>query len=436
MGGLVVTVRIRHILLALVVGLGAVTVSVANGPLPASAATCPSWPANTTYRYSTAYQGQPVKDIQASLNQVQGARLSADGYYGRGTETAVRSFQTANGLASDGIAGPATLAKLLQRLGCGSPPPPSTCPSGAMCLYAEYGALLHSDTGANGWPAAANDAAYSVFNNGNSSDLVIYQHGRSDQRFVNGWALCVPRGIRVYLRQVSPPAAAAASSHRWLPGGACTTAHPAGVSGVAKWLRREAAIPSMSSGMNPSAECAAGTVDVGTHDAYVNSTLVRTRMCRIPGFPSTGSTGISAANGEVVVGTQVSAQFIAMFNQAKSDGLTLRAISSFRSMALQTQLYNDCGTSKDPGCVPNTGVATPGKSPHQRGIAVDLSPGGDAATPGGCASGRQTNWNNASAGSTQWVWAEFNAVRFGIYQLPHEWWHWEANSTGNCGDGA
>ena len=37
---------------------------------------------------------------------------SADGYYGTNTENAVRAFQTANGLTSDGIFGNASKNKL------------------------------------------------------------------------------------------------------------------------------------------------------------------------------------------------------------------------------------------------------------------------------------------------------------------------------------
>jgi peptidoglycan hydrolase-like protein with peptidoglycan-binding domain len=39
--------------------------------------------------------------------------LEADGVFGSGTESAVKKWQAANGLAADGIVGPKTLAKLL-----------------------------------------------------------------------------------------------------------------------------------------------------------------------------------------------------------------------------------------------------------------------------------------------------------------------------------
>ena len=39
--------------------------------------------------------------------------LDADGVFGRGTERALKLWQTDNGLTPDGVAGPLTMAKLL-----------------------------------------------------------------------------------------------------------------------------------------------------------------------------------------------------------------------------------------------------------------------------------------------------------------------------------
>jgi len=56
-------------------------------------------------------RGTDVEALQKALNAT-GAALTVDGSYGPDTETAVRAFQTANGLEVDGIAGPATQAAL------------------------------------------------------------------------------------------------------------------------------------------------------------------------------------------------------------------------------------------------------------------------------------------------------------------------------------
>lgn len=55
--------------------------------------------------------GQQVTALQAKLNSA-GATIEVDGWFGESTEKAVVHFQRQQGLMVDGIAGPATLAKL------------------------------------------------------------------------------------------------------------------------------------------------------------------------------------------------------------------------------------------------------------------------------------------------------------------------------------
>jgi peptidoglycan hydrolase-like protein with peptidoglycan-binding domain len=50
--------------------------------------------------------GEAVKKLQQSLG------IAADGQFGAGTQKALREFQAKNGLEADGLAGPATLAKM------------------------------------------------------------------------------------------------------------------------------------------------------------------------------------------------------------------------------------------------------------------------------------------------------------------------------------
>jgi peptidoglycan hydrolase-like protein with peptidoglycan-binding domain len=56
-------------------------------------------------------RGTAVKNLQSSLNK-NGYKLSADGIFGKKTVTAVKDYQTKNGLKADGIAGPMTLGSL------------------------------------------------------------------------------------------------------------------------------------------------------------------------------------------------------------------------------------------------------------------------------------------------------------------------------------
>ena len=55
--------------------------------------------------------GEAVSRLQKALND-NGASLKVDGIYGTKTESAVKAYQQANGLAADGVAGPRTLTAL------------------------------------------------------------------------------------------------------------------------------------------------------------------------------------------------------------------------------------------------------------------------------------------------------------------------------------
>lgn len=69
----------------------------------------PAW--KRTSHYNKYYL--PVKRIQQDLISIGYTQVgSADGYYGTNTENAVKAFQTANGLTSDGIFGNASKNKL------------------------------------------------------------------------------------------------------------------------------------------------------------------------------------------------------------------------------------------------------------------------------------------------------------------------------------
>jgi peptidoglycan hydrolase-like protein with peptidoglycan-binding domain len=59
--------------------------------------------------------GPDVKTLQQNLNTI-GVTADVDGVYGANTERAVRTFQTANGIDSDGKYGPNTDAKMQELL--------------------------------------------------------------------------------------------------------------------------------------------------------------------------------------------------------------------------------------------------------------------------------------------------------------------------------
>lgn len=68
------------------------------------------WP-----EYGCAVNGN-VKKVQVMLSSL-GYKTSQDGWFGAGTRTALIDFQKKYGLTADGVAGPATLKKLISKYG-------------------------------------------------------------------------------------------------------------------------------------------------------------------------------------------------------------------------------------------------------------------------------------------------------------------------------
>lgn len=68
-----------------------------------------------TLRYPQ--RGSNVTSLQNALSQLGYYESTIDGIYGKGTRASVEAFQTAYGLAADGVAGPATLAKIAELTG-------------------------------------------------------------------------------------------------------------------------------------------------------------------------------------------------------------------------------------------------------------------------------------------------------------------------------
>ena len=90
-------------------------------------------------------RGATVKKLQEKLG------VGADGQFGAGTEKALRDYQAKNGLAADGLAGPATLAqmKLFKEITAdtvkSSQVPASAVPAGAPAsVAADVGAGVRS----------------------------------------------------------------------------------------------------------------------------------------------------------------------------------------------------------------------------------------------------------------------------------------------------
>lgn len=81
-------------------------------PLPTPTATVTPTPADWPLLRRTN-TGANVYALQYLL-KAEGATITADGNFGPGTETAVKNFQQARGLAADGIVGPQTWSELIK----------------------------------------------------------------------------------------------------------------------------------------------------------------------------------------------------------------------------------------------------------------------------------------------------------------------------------
>lgn len=101
-----------------------------------------------------------------------------------------------------------------------------------------------------------------------------------------------------------------------------------------------------------------------------------------------------------------------MEEAARKDGITWSITDSYRDYASQVRLAQQKGLYSQGGL-----AATPGKSNHGWGLAVDLGSGAN------------------QKGSKQNEWLQRNAASFGFSTIPREPWHWEfkGGATGMAG---
>jgi hypothetical protein len=126
----------------------------------------------------------------------------------------------------------------------------------------------------------------------------------------------------------------------------------------------------------------------------------------LPDIP-TGST-----NG-IRVHTSIQGKLAAMVRHAANDGIYLTG-GGYRSSAGQLAVRRkNCGTSAyaiysmpSSSCRPPT--AKPGRSQHERGLAIDFVQNGRALT----------------RSSSAYRWLKQHAHKYGFYNLPVEAWHW------------
>lgn len=102
--------RLRVVLSLLGLTLGLAIAPATAQADPTAADACYTWPRNL----SQGASGEDVRQLQIRVSGYPGygAVLALDGSYGPATKAAVTRFQQAYGLVADGMAGPATFAKI------------------------------------------------------------------------------------------------------------------------------------------------------------------------------------------------------------------------------------------------------------------------------------------------------------------------------------
>jgi peptidoglycan hydrolase CwlO-like protein len=122
--------------------------------------------------------------------------------------------------------------------------------------------------------------------------------------------------------------------------------------------------------------------------------------------------------GSVTVAGSIAGNVQALLNAAANDGVSLCAVSGWRSPEKQIELRREhCGSSNyaiyympASQCSPPT--ARPGSSMHERGLAIDFS----------CNGGGAIRYGNSC-----WNWLAAHANDYGLYNLPSEPWHWSTS---------
>ena len=119
----------------------------------------------------------------------------------------------------------------------------------------------------------------------------------------------------------------------------------------------------------------------------------------------------------------------AMQAAAHADGVDIRVLSAFRSIALQKHIFFEVKSERNQSALERSRVsAPPGFSEHSTGYAVDL---GDGRNPG-------TNLSASFERTPAFAWLKANANRFHFalsfpqgnrQRVSYEPWHWRFEGT-------
>ena len=123
--------------------------------------------------------------------------------------------------------------------------------------------------------------------------------------------------------------------------------------------------------------------------------------------------------GGILVAESIASSVVSLLQAAAVDGFTLSG-GGYRDPAAQVALRRvNCGTTQyaiwempASQCSPPTAI--PGRSQHEKGLAIDFTNDGELIQ---------------STTSAAYLWLEANAETFGLYVHPAEPWHWSVNGN-------
>jgi len=141
-------------------------------------------------------------------------------------------------------------------------------------------------------------------------------------------------------------------------------------------------------------------------------------------YPEAPSSDLVDAAPGIALHRDAAEKFLAMQRDAAADGVSLRLLSGFRSIALQKHLFFDVGSQRNQSAEQRARVsAPPGFSEHSTGYALDIGDGQRAGT----------NLSQSFEATPAFAWLVQNANRyhFGLsfpagntQGVNYEPWHW------------
>ncbi|MEB3159513.1 MAG: M15 family metallopeptidase [Synechococcus sp.] len=141
-------------------------------------------------------------------------------------------------------------------------------------------------------------------------------------------------------------------------------------------------------------------------------------------YPEAPAADLISVGPGLELRSEASRAFQAMQRAAAADGVDLRLLSGFRSLALQKQLFFDVKADRNQDALTRARVsAPPGFSEHSTGYAVDL---GDGRLP---ATNLSVDFENTAA--FRWLRSHANRFHFTLsfprgngQGVSYEPWHW------------